>query len=62
MPELTERSPEFTGRKPDEPEYLVDRMNSEAVDFIKRNKDKPFFLVSVALRGSHDFGRQTVAG
>ena len=44
MPELTERSPEFTGRKPDEPEYLVDRMNSEAVDFIKRNKDKPFFL------------------
>lgn len=25
-------------------EYLTDRMNIEAVDFIKRNKNKPFFL------------------
>jgi arylsulfatase A-like enzyme len=25
-------------------EYLTDRINSEAVDFIERNKDKPFFL------------------
>ncbi|MBL7219545.1 MAG: sulfatase [Phycisphaerae bacterium] len=25
-------------------EYLVDRMNIEAVDFIDRNKDRPFFL------------------
>ncbi len=25
-------------------EYLVDRMNLEAVDFIDRNKDRPFFL------------------
>jgi arylsulfatase A-like enzyme len=27
-----------------EKEYLVDRMNLEAVDFIERNKDRPFFL------------------
>lgn len=25
-------------------EYIIDRMNGEAADFIKRNKDKPFFL------------------
>lgn len=25
-------------------EYLIDRVNLEAVDFIKRNKDRPFFL------------------
>jgi arylsulfatase A-like enzyme len=25
-------------------EFLIERMNFEAVDFIKRNKDKPFFL------------------
>lgn len=25
-------------------EYLIDRMNYEAVEFIKRNKDSPFFL------------------
>ncbi|MCP9494343.1 MAG: sulfatase [Pyrinomonadaceae bacterium MAG19_C2-C3] len=44
MPDLPERAPEFTGRKPDEPEYLTDRLNAEAVDFIKRNKERPFFL------------------
>lgn len=44
MPELLEKSPEFTGREPDEPEYLTDRLNGEAIDFIKRNKEKPFFL------------------
>ncbi len=27
-----------------ENEFLVDRMNLEAVDFIERNKDRPFFL------------------
>lgn len=27
-----------------EDEYLVDRMNLEAVDFIERNRDRPFFL------------------
>ncbi|NNJ25263.1 sulfatase [Alienimonas chondri] len=27
-----------------EEEYLVDRMNLEAVDFIERNRDRPFFL------------------
>ena len=27
-----------------ENEFLVDRMNLEAVDFIQRNKDRPFFL------------------
>lgn len=27
-----------------ENEYLVDRMNAEAVDFIERNKNQPFFL------------------
>jgi len=27
-----------------EDEYLVDRMNHEAVEFVKRHKDKPFFL------------------
>ncbi|MDP6442933.1 MAG: sulfatase-like hydrolase/transferase [Pirellulaceae bacterium] len=27
-----------------EGEFLVDRMNAEAVDFIERNRDRPFFL------------------
>jgi len=27
-----------------ENEYLTDRLNTEAVNFIRRNKDKPFFL------------------
>jgi len=31
-------------RRLDAPEYLVDRMNVEAVDFIQRHKDEPFFL------------------
>lgn len=44
LPELKEREPEFTGRKPDQPEYLTDRLNAEAVDFINRNKEQPFFL------------------
>ena len=26
------------------PEYLTDRLNSEALDFIKRNRERPFFL------------------
>ena len=29
---------------PEEKEFLIDRMNYEAVEFIKRNKEKPFFL------------------
>lgn len=29
---------------PDDKEFLVDRMNYEAIEFIKRNKEKPFFL------------------
>ncbi|MGH9902096.1 MAG: sulfatase-like hydrolase/transferase, partial [Pyrinomonadaceae bacterium] len=44
MPELPQRAPEFTGRKPDEPEYLTDRLNAEAVEFIRRNRERPFFL------------------
>lgn len=35
LPDLTEKLPA---------EYLTDRLNLEAVDFIKRHKDKPFFL------------------
>lgn len=34
--------PQVRPRTPDE--YLVDRVNQEAVEFIERNKDKPFFL------------------
>lgn len=34
--------PQVKPRTPDE--YLVDRVNQEAVEFIERNKDKPFFL------------------
>jgi arylsulfatase A-like enzyme len=34
---------EIQQRLPD-PEYLVDRCNLEAVEFIERHKDKPFFL------------------
>lgn len=44
MPELPEKPAEFTNRKLDEPEYLTDCLNAEAVDFIKRNKEQPFFL------------------
>lgn len=44
MPDLAERPAEFTGRKPDQPEYLTDRLNAEAVDFMRRNKEQPFFL------------------
>jgi arylsulfatase A len=44
LPGLPQREPEFTGRKPDEPEYLTDRLNSEAVEFIRRNRERPFFL------------------
>lgn len=35
LPDLKERSPN---------EYLTDRLNLEAVEFIKRHKDQPFFL------------------
>jgi arylsulfatase A len=31
-------------RRLPEPEYLTDRLNLEAVEFIERNRDKPFFL------------------
>lgn len=34
--------PELPAREPGE--YLTDRLNSEAVDFIKRNRERPFFL------------------
>ncbi len=34
--------PEMPAREPGE--YLTDRLNSEAVDFIKRNRERPFFL------------------
>jgi arylsulfatase A-like enzyme len=35
---------EIAKKLPDEKEYLTDRQNLEAVEFIHRNKDKPFFL------------------
>lgn len=44
-----------------EHEYLVDRMNYEAVEYIKRNQDKPFFLylshyaVHTTLVGKEDY-------
>jgi arylsulfatase A-like enzyme len=44
MPDLSERTPEFTKRRAEEPEYLTDRLNAEAVDFIRRNREQPFFL------------------
>jgi len=31
-------------RRPGEPEYLTDRLNLEAVEFIQRHRDEPFFL------------------
>lgn len=34
--------PEVEARRPDE--YLTDRLNQEAVDFIRRNRQRPFFL------------------
>lgn len=51
MPELAAKS---------EKEYLTDRLNTEAVDFIRRNKDKRFFLylshysVHTKLKGKPD--------
>ncbi len=44
MPELAAKS---------ENEYLTDRLNSEAVDFIRRNKDKRIFPVSLPLLGAY---------
>lgn len=35
---------EIEKQLPDSVEYLVDRLNHEAVNFIDRNQDKPFFL------------------
>ncbi len=35
---------DFKENKLGDDEYLVDRMNHEAVEFIENNKDKPFFL------------------
>ncbi|WP_193788622.1 sulfatase [Rufibacter ruber] len=35
---------EIEKKLPGEKEYLTDRQNVEAVEFIERNKDKPFFL------------------
>lgn len=35
---------DFPGQRLGEDEFLVDRMNLEAVEFIERNKDQPFFL------------------
>ncbi|MAT09678.1 MAG: hypothetical protein CMM02_01610 [Rhodopirellula sp.] len=35
---------DFKENKLGNKEYLVDRMNQEAVEFIERNKEKPFFL------------------
>ncbi|MDF3076986.1 MAG: sulfatase [Sphingobacteriaceae bacterium] len=35
---------EIEKKLPGEHEYITDRQNAEAVDFIEKNKDKPFFL------------------
>lgn len=35
---------EITKKLPVEKEFLTDRQNAEAVEFIERNKEKPFFL------------------
>ncbi len=35
---------ELEKKLPGDREYLTDRQNQEAVDFIERNQDKPFFL------------------
>lgn len=35
---------EITKKLPGDKEYLTDRQNAEAVEFIERNHDKPFFL------------------
>jgi len=37
-------NPEMKKKLKDEREFIVDRMNVEAIDFIERNKKKPFFL------------------
>ena len=37
-------NPDLEKKLPDEKEYLVDRMNLEAIEFIERNQQKPFFL------------------
>jgi arylsulfatase A len=37
-------NPEIERRLP-EPEHLIDRQNAEAVDFVKRHSEQPFFLV-----------------
>ncbi len=37
-------NPELKKKSRNDKEYIVDRMNLEAVDFIKRNREKPFFL------------------
>lgn len=37
-------NPELKKKIPDENEFLIDRMNLEAIEFIERNHDKPFFL------------------
>jgi arylsulfatase A len=35
---------EIVKKLPGEKEYLTDRQNAEAIEFIQRNKEKPFFL------------------
>jgi arylsulfatase A len=37
-------NPKLEKKSKADKEYIIDRMNEEATDFIKRNKDKPFFL------------------
>ncbi|MEQ9438691.1 MAG: sulfatase [Cyclobacteriaceae bacterium] len=37
-------NPDLKKKLPGEHEFLVDRMNAEAVEFIERNQDQPFFL------------------
>ena len=44
MPNEPEREPEMTERDASSPEYLTDRQSGDAVDFIRRHKEGPFFL------------------